>query len=196
MINFAGMKAEERKGSYGQLPAGPYVGVIKAVKLEGVSPKQQLILRLEVTEGEYANYFYNRYKHDKENSSRYEPRYKGDLKLYIPDPDHKDEYFDSTLRTFNDALFRIEKSNQGFHFDGDENKLVGKTVGFSMQEDEYNGNVFTRLAKLETAQDVRDGLVKVMEPKKKKKGDAYDTPAASVDPQSGFYAVETDELPF
>ena len=61
-----------------------------------------------------------------------------------------------------------------------------------MQEDEFNGSKFTRIGRLEIAQDVQKGLIKAMKPRERK-GDAYEPP---VDPQSGFTAVETDELPF
>ena len=66
-----------------------------------------------------------------------------------------------------------------------------------MQESEYNGNKFTKIARLEIAGDVRCGKVKPIPPKEQK-GDAYDTPyiQPNVDQQSGFTAVETDELPF
>ena len=200
MINYAGMKSEERKGAYGQLPAGPYVGIIRATKIDGDAPDQYLVIRLDVAEGEYKDYFKKRYEHDSSNNSKYEPKYKGDFRLRIPNPNNmKAQRPELGLASFNDALWRIEKSNPGkvlYTENGlDENRLKGLTVGFSMQDDSYNGNPFTRIAKLEVADDVRNGLVKKMEPRKHS-GDAYDG-FAQTDPQSGFTVVEDpSEIPF
>lgn len=192
MKAFTGFKSEASSKKPQPLPAGPYVAKIKAVKIEGQEPDQQLVLRVDVCEGEYTNYFFNRYKREKENS-RFEPRYKGDYKLRIPNPDNaKAMYPESDLRRFNDAIFRIESSNPGYHWDWNENGLVGLLVGINMQESEYNGIPFTKIGRLETADDVRQGIVHAMRPKEPR-GDAYDTP--HIDQQSGFTAVET-ELPF
>ena len=188
-----GFKSEAISKKPKMLPAGPYVARIKAVKIDGQEPDQQLILRVDVCEGEYMDYFMNRYKSDKENS-RYEPRYKGDFKIRIPNENNtKAQYPESDLKRFNDAIYRIEKSNEGYHWDWNEQGLVGKIIGINMQESECNGFPFTKIARLEIAEDVRRGIVATMKPKLPT-GDAYDTP--QIDQQSGFTAVETDELPF
>lgn len=192
MINYAGMKAEESKNdSFGQLDAGPYVGGIQNEKIEGVIPNQWLILRLDVIEGERTGYFTKRYQHDSQKGGMYPAKYKGDYRLRIPHPNSDSKYPESDIRRFNDMIFRVESSNPGYHWDGDETKLKGKVVGFSMQEDEYNGNTFTRIARLETANDVRNGLVKVMKPRKRQ-----EQQAAPLDVQTNFPIVETSELPF
>lgn len=193
MINYAGMKAEESKsGSYGQLPAGPYVAGIQNVKIEGNAPDQTLVLRLDIIEGEYTGYFTKRYQHDSQAGGMYPARYKGDYKLRIPHPQSSSQYPESDTRKMNDMIFRVEASNPGYHWDGDETKLKGKVVGISMQDDEYNGAQFTRIARLEIANDVRNGIVKVMKPRKRQ-----ETVAAPVlDAQTGFTQVDTAELPF
>ena len=193
MKAFNGFKSEAASKKPQPLPAGPYVAKIKAVKIEGLEPDQQLVLRVDVCEGEYTDYFLNRYKREKE-TSKFEPKYKGDFKLRIPNDDNtRAMYPESDLRRFNDAIFRIESSTPGYHWDWTENGLVGLVVGINMQAGEYNGTAFTRIGRLETADDVRKGIVGTMRPKEAR-GDAYDTP--HIDQQSGFTAVETDELPF
>lgn len=195
MKAFNGFKSEASNKKMGSLPAGPYVAKIKAVKIDGLEPDQTLVLRLDVCEGEFTDYFLRRYMNEKENS-RYEPRYKGDFRLRIPnDANTKAMYPESDLKRFNDAIYRIENSNPGYHWDWNEQGLVGLLVGINMQESEYNGSPFTRIGRLEIADDVRKGIVQTMKPKVPK-GDAYDTPPLPVDQQSGFTAVETDELPF
>ena len=188
-----GFKSEANTKKAGPLPAGAYVARIKAVKIEGNEPDQQLMLWVDVCEGPYMDYFMNRYKREKENS-RYDPKYKGIFKLRIPnEANTKAMYPESDLRRFNDAIFRIEQSNEGYAWDWNEQGLVGKYVGINMQLSECNGYPYTKIARLEIAGDVRKGIVKELPPQVPK-GDAYDTP--HIDQQSGFTAVETDELPF
>jgi hypothetical protein len=185
-----GFKSEIMSKKPKMLPAGPYVARIKAVKIDGNEPNQQLVLRVDVCEGEYIDYFLNRYKSDKENS-QYEPRYKGDYKLRIPY--ETNPYYESDLRRFNDAIARIERSNEGYKWDWNEQGLVGKLVGINMQQGDYNGYPFTKIASLAIAEDVRRGLVSTLPPIAPR-GDADDS--AHIDQQGGFIAVETDELPF
>ena len=65
-----------------------------------------------------------------------------------------------------------------------------------MQEDEFNGFRFTKIGRLEIADDVRNGVVEAMKPKEQR-GDADDMPETPPeDKAAGFTAVETDELPF
>ena len=193
MKQFNGFKSEAAGGSkFGPLPAGPYVAKIIAVKVDGVEPDQTLILRMEVAEGPHAGYFRKRYDAEKE-SSRFEPKYKGDFRLRIPNEDNRNAmYPESDLRRFNDAIFRIEHSNPGYHWDWNEHGLVGKIVGINMQGDEYNGNHFTKIGRLETADDVRNGIVSTMKPRERK-GDAYEPPVAQ---QMTYTTVEDPDLPF
>ncbi len=196
MIDYEGMKAEESKKGFDPLPAGPYVGKIMNVKIDGTDPDQTLVIRLDVIEGEHAGYFTRRYQHDQEAGGQYEVRYKGDYKLRIPNPRNTNaRYPDSDKRRFNDLLWRVEKSNPGYHWDGDETKLKGKIIGFSMQDDEYNGAKFTRIARMEIADDVRKGLIKVMDPRPPRSSGAVEVPAAPAPAGDGFTQVEV-ELPF
>ena len=193
MKAFSGFKAEASSKKVQPLPAGAYVAKIKGVKIEGNEPDQQLVLRLDVEEGEYKGYFFSRFMKEKE-TSKYEPRYKGDYKLRIPnDANTKAMYPESDVRRFNDAIYRIEKSNDGYHWDWDEQGLKGLLVGINMQEGEYNGVRFTRIGRLEIADDVRNGLVQAMNPREPR-GDADDS--AFIDKQTGFVGVEISELPF
>lgn len=208
MKQINGFRSEPKKKGTEQLPAGPYIGKIKNVKIDGVEPDQSLILRLDVSEGEHTGYFTNRYCNDderyKKGDSKFAPKYKGDLRIRIPNPDNtKAMYPESDLATFNDAIWCIEDSNPGYHWDWDEKTLIGLTVGFSMQKSSYNGRTFTRVAKLESAPEVKMGNVAVMEPREPR-NNASNT--ASPDPgyvapvarQVGFTEVQVpeDELPF
>ena len=194
MIEYNGMKSEASGGNVNQLPPGAYVAKVLKVEVNGTVPDQQLILKVDITEGEYKDFFMNKFKAASEKGSKYGPvKYKGVYKLRIPNENNKKAlYPESDIKRFNDLIFRFEKSNAGYHWDGDEQKLKGLTVGINMQEDEFNGSKFTRIGRLEIAQDVQKGLIRAMRPRERK-GDAFEPP---VDPQTGFTAVETDELPF
>lgn len=192
MKAFNGFKSEAMTNKPKSLPAGPYVAKILAVKIEGNEPDQSLILRMDVVEGEYMNYFRDRYNREKENS-KYEPKYKGDFRIRIPnDANTKAMYPESDLRRFNDAIYRLEKSNPDYHWDWNEQGLVGKIIGINMQEGEYNGSKFTKIGRLEIADDVRKGIVDKMKPREPR-SDAYEPP---VDQKSGFVQVEDKELPW
>ena len=57
-------------------------------------------------------------------------------------------YKDSALPFFKGFITAVENSNNGYHWDNDESKLVGKKVGFVLGEEEYegrDGDVKTRL---------------------------------------------------
>lgn len=193
MKAFNGFKAEASTGRIKQLPVGAYVAKIKKVFIDGQEPDQYIRLRVDVCEGPYANFFFNRFMQDKENSN-YEPKYKGDYKIRIPnDNNPKAMYPESDLKRFNDMIYRIEQSNDGYHWDWNEKGLEGLLVGINMVESEFNGYKFTKIGRTEIVQDVREGKVTAMEPRAPR-GDADDS--QHIDQQSGFVAVETDELPF
>lgn len=206
MKAFNGFKSEAQTSKPELLPVGAYVAKIKAVKIEGNEPDQRLILRMDVCEGPYENYFFNRYRQDQqrfeERKSKYEAKYKGDYRIRIPNDENKKAmYPENDRKRFGDMIYRIEESNPGYHWDWDENGLKGLLVGINMREAEYNGRTFTEIGRLEIVSDVREGNVSPMPPRGHR-GDADDsqfvappvTPIA--DQQAGFTAVETDELPF
>ena len=197
MKAFEGFKSEKSGAvSFGQLPTGAYVGKITSVKVEGQEPDQTLAIAVDVTEGEHAGYFSRRLKHDQENSSgKYEVKYKGVYRLRIPNAANtRAMYPESDLKRFNDAIWRIEASNPGYHWDWNEKSLVGRAVGFSMQEDEYNGNTFTRIGRFEVVDDVRAGSVPAMKPRKPRASTSAAVTTSSAVP-TGFTQVE-EELPF
>lgn len=195
MKQYEGFKSEASGKKYPMLPAGTYVAGIKNVKLDGQEPDQQLVLRLDIIEGEYAGYYTKRYENDSQNAGvqqQFQAKYKGDLRIQVPNPDNTNRsHPEWDIRTFNNAIWCIEQSNPGYKWDWDEKKLKGKTVGINVREGSYNGNPYTQIGRLEVADDVRKGIVETMKPKK-----PSGQVETGVDAQSGFTAVETDELPF
>lgn len=186
-----GFKAEAPTASYPMLPKGLYTAGIKAVKIEGTEPDQRMVLRLEIIEGEYAGYYTNRYKHDSTAGGRFEVRYKGDYALQIPDQANpRRQHFDWDLKSFNGAIWSIEDSNPGYHWDWNEQGLVGKTVGINVRQGTYNGNPYTTIGRLESTKMMAEGKCKVMADMKPRGDDQ----AAAAAPASMM--VVEEEVPF
>ena len=209
MINYAGMKAEESKSdNFGQLPVGAYVGKTLKTEITGSAPDQSLVIYMDVAEGEYESFFMKKFDAQKKAGSQYgEVKFKGTYRLRIPNPENKKaQYPETDMRRFNDMIAKYQNSNPGitlYDQNGfNEQRLKGLLVGFSTLEDSYNGSSFTRIGRLENVDDVRNGNVRPMEARRRNEaGDANDSafiapPAPTIDPQSGFIGVETDELPF
>ena len=196
MIKFDGMRAEENGSKrITQLPAGPYVAKVLDVKIEGEEPDQRLAVMLDISEGPFEGFYMRKYQAQKERGSNYEIKYKGIIRIRIPNPDNQNaRYPESDLRRFNDMIWRFQKSNEGFVFDGDEKALKGLEIGISVQEDSLNGNAFTKPVRFEIADDVRQGRVAVMEPRQR--NDMPDPMnAPMVDQRSGMPVVE-EKLPW
>ena len=195
MKPFAEYKSEPRQEKFPQLPAGAYVCTIQNVKEDGEYPDDSLVLRLEIAEGEYAGYYGKRYRHDEEASrtAGFKPRYKGDFRIRAPRAENPHiRNLEWAIRSFNNAIWSIEDSNEGYHFDfGNVAALKGKQVGVSVREASFQGAAYTEIGRLESARQVRDGKVRPMRPREDRSGSA---PAAS---SPAFTPVEPDDdFPF
>lgn len=195
MISYEGMKAEASTAKYPMLPEGPQIAEIRGTNIEGAAPNQTLVIRVEVTEGEYKDYFTKRYQHDKEAGGQYEVRYKGDYRLRIPHPQSSSQYPDTDKKRFNDAIYRIEKCNPDYHWDGDETRLKGLKIGINMQKGTYNGSEYTTIGRFEIIDDIRKGLVTAMRPKKPRTSPDYQAQSEDAAPASTWTPVEV-EIPF
>lgn len=193
MKAFDGFKSEASGGKFPVLPAGPYVAKIINVKIDGDEPDQSLILRLDIAEGPHAGYYTNRFNAKKDG--QYPEKYKGDLRIRIPNPDNtKAMYPESDVRRFNDAIYRIEQSNPGYHWDWNERGLIGRIVGVNVRAGTYNDAAYTKPYRLEIADDVRKGIVQPMEPMQPR-GDAWE-PQNVTDQQTGFTVVPEQDTPW
>ena len=197
MKAYEGFKSEASGSAYPMLPVGAYVCEIKNVKIDGKEPDQKLILRLDIVEGEHTGYYTKRYEHDAGRNAQnhmYVTKYKGDFTLNIPNPDNtKREHPEWDIKVFNNMVFCVEQSNEGYTWDWNEKSLKGKLVGINVRAGTYNGNPYTQIGKLETVKDVRAGVCKPMKPKPDTNPP---TAEASADSTPSFTEVETDELPF
>lgn len=198
MAKIPGFKSEAPAKGFPMLPKGAYVAGIKNVKIDGEAPDQQIVFRVDIIEGEQAGYFTKRYNHDKDNAQQYDPKYKGDFKIQIPNPDNERRRTEWDLKKLNNTVWAIETSNPGFKWDGDTDHIgqfKGKTVGINMQYGTYNGVGYTRIGQFCVADDVRKGIVPPMKDLEDRMGDAQASASAAAAP-AGFTPVETEELPF
>lgn len=145
------IKWEEVKESKGgeKLPSGCYVG--KVVGAIDYPDKEYIRLEFDIAEGDFAKHFEER---------GWNGRY-----WYA-------SYKATALGMFKWMFLRLEESNPGWKFDGDEHnagQFRGKLAGIVMRDEEYmdaaSGEVkcSQKIAKIVAAQDVRNGTAKPME---------------------------------
>jgi hypothetical protein len=193
---------EKPSAAYPVLPKGPYVVGIKNVKIDGEKPDRQIVLRVDIIEGEYTGYFTKKYEHDKNRGSEYEVKYKGDIKIQIPDPaNEKREHTEWDIKALGTFTYCIDHSNPGFSFDGDDQhigQLKGKVVGLNIPHGSFNGISYPAMnkARFVVADDVRNGIVKPLKDLPARMSDDGAPASAPAADPSGFTPVETDELPF
>ena len=181
---YAGYEGKKQGGFLTFPPAGAYVGEILNVKVEPSFDKthDQIVLMLDITEGEYTG----RYKavYDDQNERFPGCKYRGTIRITVPEENEPEDKA-WIRRAFEGNLWAVEQSNPGYAWDWDENKLKGKKVGFSIRKRfyTYNGKdrETTEIARLESVQEVRDGKVKPMKDRDNRTGDADDTGMTATD---------------
>lgn len=141
-----------------KLPAGAYVCKIMDVKYQnGENGNSDMIkLQFDISEGEFKDFFKNQYN---ANPSE-DKKYKGIASIYVPKDDgsEKDGW---TANTFATWTIGFEASNSGYHWDWDENKWKGLTIGIIFGETgskiEGKDIIYTEVRRGCDAQLVREG---------------------------------------
>lgn len=165
---YSGYEAKKSGGYIELPPVGAYVGQILNVKVEPSFDKthDQLVLMLDIVEGEYTGRYLEQYNDAKERFP--DTKYKGTLRITVPEEDDGEDKA-WIRRVFESNLWAIEQSNEGYAWDWDEKKLKNKKVGFSVRKRfyTYNGKdrETTEIARLESVKEVKDGKVKPMQPR-------------------------------
>lgn len=194
---YAGYEAK-KSGGYVELPpAGAYVGEIFDVKVEPSYDKthDQIVLRLDITEGEYKGRYMEVYNDQKERFP--DCKYKGILRITVPEENDPADLAWMKSR-FEGNMWAIEQSNTGYAFDWDEKKLKGKKVGFSVRKRLYTFNgkdgETTEIVQLESIPEIREGKVKPVKPRdtRTNKTETDDTDSE----RAGTDVTGTVEVPF
>lgn len=157
-------KIEKPVGAREKLPAGAYIAQILGAKvIENDYGNQNLVLRFDVVEGEYKDFF----QKDYDECAYEDKKWRGIYRLPIPKNESESEAWKA--RAFGNGIWAIEASNSGYHWDWDEKTLKGKLVGvlFRNKEWEMNGNYgwTTECGALACAEDVRTGKCKPLKDK-------------------------------
>lgn len=126
-------------------------------------------------------------------------------------------YKENSLPFFKGFVTALENSNKGYKWDNDENKFVGKKIGFVIGEEEYEGKdkngmpkvkVRTYVAERHSVQAIKDGDFEVPEFKKLSQPvvdrpvnpfeQSVNSTPITPDPieSGGFEAVDDDDCPF
>ena len=142
-----------------RLPAGGYILRVLNVEYQENDWGDVIILSFDIAEGEYKGFYNENY----ENQASEDKKWKGNYRLRVPADDGSDE--DAwKQRRFKTIIAAFEDSNNGFHWDWDEQKLKGKVIGgiFNNKEYDYNGHTgfFTNCHSLTPVEKIRSGEFK------------------------------------
>lgn len=168
-------------GEFKRLPPGIYG--VKITKIVDNPANEYLEVFCDIVKGEYANYFKQLTDAGMADTSRSFRSYKN-----------------TALPFFKAFITAIEKSNPGYQWDWDEQKLVGKNVIGVFGEEEFVANdgtvkVATRVVEFRSLQAYQEGKITV--PPLKKLAEE-DRPKPKVEESKNLEAIEIpdDELPF
>lgn len=112
--------------SFKTIVPGGYVCKIVSAKVEEFSTCSILKVAFDIVEGEFAQYYTQRFKYAKSQNSN--AKWGGIFDVFIPrdDGSEKDGYTKQAFKRFTTS---IEHSNQGYVWNWDENTLKGKQFG-------------------------------------------------------------------
>lgn len=190
MKPFAGYEAKKRARRE-ILPAGGYVVKILDASEQSYTWGNVLEISFDVLEGERKDFFRQDYK----SNPNEDKKWRGKYRLNVPKEDGTEQ--DSwTINTFNGVMYALEESNLGFHWDWNEAKLKGLTVGalFRNREWEMNGRTgwTTECCALIEAEEVRKGAFQIPEDRPLAKKQTASAPVQAV----SFEEIEDDDMPF
>ena len=191
MKAFNGLEIKKSVSASEPLPAGGYVAKILNAKVEEYSWGEVLVISFDIAEGEYKDFFSKQYK----ENTREDKKWKGNFRLTVPNEGN--QYFDSQKRTFGNAIWAIEESNPGYHWDWNEAALRGKIVGvlfrnFEWEMDDGRSGWSTECCTFVSVDDVRTGNFKQPKDKPLKRKESY-----SSNQFSEMVEIDsTEDLPF
>ena len=191
MKEFTGYKAEKPSAGKETLPVGGYIAKILEAKEISYDWGNILLISFDIAEGEHKDFF----KNDYAANTNEDKKWRGVYRLNEP-KDNGTEQDGWTKNTFGNAMYAVEASNAGYHWNWDEKTLKGKTVGvlFRNFEWEMNGKSgwSTECGMLLSADDVRSGKYKPMKDKPLK-----NKSTSASESYSSFAEIDnTEELPF
>ena len=125
--NYDNTAAASVNNSY-KLPVGAYKIIILDAAVREEFGKEKLVLRFDIADGKYKDFYANKFKRQKEADSQTQPKWKGIFKQNTSGK--STSYFKGLVKV-------IEDSNHGFHFNFDESTLKGKKLGMIFTEQSF-----------------------------------------------------------
>ena len=157
--NYRDAEASNGGTDFKRLPPGGYVCTIKKVTNYSQNEKPYLHIVYDIREGEYADFYADEWGKDNEWAH-----------------DNRHYYSEAAFGMFKGFLKAIDESNNTDFADQaeyglDEQRLVGKAIGYIIGEEEYEGNDGTVKTRLRVRgarpiQQIREGRFKEPELKK------------------------------
>lgn len=195
MKQFSGYKAEapvRRK----KLPAGGYVARILDAREREYSWGSVLLISFDIAEGEHKEFFANDYRAQQQEDKKW----RGTYRLRIPKDDGSEQDAWSK-RSFGNAMWAVEASNSGYHWDWNESGLKGKLVGvlFRNKEWQMNGSTgwTTECCSMVDVELIRQNRFTMPKDKPLKERAAVSAPASAASAGFEEVAIESDDdLPF
>lgn len=173
-----------------ELPVGAYIMKIMGAEVKENKVGQYVQISMDIAEGQYKDFFANDYRGQDREKKVWHCSYL--LNVPKDDGSEKDGWTKRRFKTFTEAL---EASNNGYHFDWDEKKFKGLSIGglFNRREWSYNNRtgMSTNFAQVCSVEKVRTGKYKI--PKDQYLKGHQETSDAD---DSGFTVVHDDDLPF
>lgn len=182
-------KAAAYDGSSERLPAGGYICRIMKAWVETTrNGSEQLVLALEIAEGNFAGFIRKQFDSRKANNPN--AAWPCIFKQFTLGTDGQTNPF------FKGMLKSIEESNAGYTWNWQEATLANKMIGMIFREEEFeasDGSIKTtvRPAFPRSVQRIREG---VETPEIRRLNNTQ--PNQSNVQNAGFTAVDDDELPF
>lgn len=149
-------KAAAYDGSFERFPAGGHIcQIMKAWCETTENGSEQLVLALEVAEGDYHGYFGKQY--NEKRSQNPNAKWPCIFKQFTLDLNGQTNPF------FKGLLKSVEESNSGYKWNWNEGSLANKRIGMIFREEEFkasDGSVKTtvRPAFPRSVQRIRDGV--------------------------------------
>lgn len=189
MINKVNMDGVKGYGEgTAQVPKGGYICKIMGAIAKENRVGQYMEISCDIAEGEYKDIFANDYRGQTGETKKWHCN--SFVNIPLDDGSERDEWSKRGLQTFIDAL---ELSNPGYHWDWDETKLKGKSIGgiFGLREwEDKDGNVHegTSLMRWTSIEKIRSGHFRVPADKRLE--------AHKAQSSGGFTSVSDADLPF
>jgi hypothetical protein len=181
-------QSEAIEGGFREPHAGPCIlGIVKADVQKNRNGEQQLVLFLDIADGEFKNYY--RRQTERFNKSRYLRFYQNTEGKGLP-------HFKGIIRA-------IEEANPGFTFDWNESSLSRKKIGGNLRDEEYvrtnDGTIGTslRVAYLCSIKSIEAGEHKVLPVRKLAPQQSREPGVDDIPPEDYSQVAPYDEpLPF